>query len=85
METVLLYIAAVCFGLSFLIVFFALVYSLLFKRNQKPEQKEKTASEITHIYLNSALIRFKISGLERQTKWLNEQKEKRSSESKVSS
>lgn len=80
METVLLYIAAVCFGVSFLIVFLAWVYSLLFKHNQNREQKKKTASEITHIYLNSALIRFKLSGLERQTKWLNKQEEKRKSE-----
>lgn len=29
--------------------------------------------------------KLKLSGLERQTKWLNEQEEKRSSESKVSS
>lgn len=83
METILLYIAAVCFGLSFLIVFVAWVYSFLCKRNQKKKQEEqnkKVADEVTRIYVNSALIRFKLSGLERQTQWLNERNELRKAE-----
>ena len=52
----------------------------------------KTFGSIDILVNNAGIIRarlvvhkLKLSGLERQTKWLNEQEEKRSSESKVSS
>lgn len=86
MEAYLLYFACCgCFGVFFI----SLVVAFLTKPYRQRKIKQSVNKEVVN---NAGIIRarlvvhkLKLSGLERQTKWLNEQEEKRSSESKVSS
>lgn len=85
MEAYLLYFACGCFGVFFI----SLVVAFLTKPYRQRKIKQSVNKEVVN---NAGIIRarlvvhkLKLSGLERQTKWLNEQEAKRSSESKVSS
>lgn len=84
MEAYLLYFAGGCFGVFFV----SLVVAFLTKpyRQRKVRQSgNKEAAKKVGIIRARLVVHKKLSGLERQTKWLNEQEAKRSSESKVSS
>lgn len=84
MEAYLLYFAGGCFGVFFV----SLVVAFLTKpyRQRKVRQSgNKEAAKRSVLSGRVFVHKLKLSGLERQTKWLNEQEAKRSSESKVSS
>lgn len=67
-ETILGFIALACFVLALFIVFVARIAST---RRNRAKRKEK-AEELTRIYVNTAIQRLKVSGLERRTRWLDE-------------
>lgn len=62
-EAILGFVLLVCFVLALFIVPSA--------RRNRAKRKEK-AEELTRIYVNTAIQRLKISGLERRTRWLDE-------------
>lgn len=66
-ETILGFIALACFVLTLFIVLVARIASA---RRNRAKRKEK-AEELTRIYVNTAIQRLKISGLERRNEWLN--------------
>lgn len=41
-------------------------------KTQNKKNDRKKAEELTRIYVNTAIQRLKISGLERRTRWLDE-------------
>lgn len=67
-ETILGFIALVCFVLTLFIVLVARIASA---RRNRAKRKEKT-EELTRIYVNTAIQRLKVSGLERRMRWLDE-------------
>lgn len=66
-EAILGFVLLVCFVLALFIVLTARIAS----RRNRAKRKEK-AEELTRIYVNTAIQRLKISGLERRTRWLDE-------------
>ena len=66
-ETILGFIALACFVLAL----FVLVARIASARRNRAKRKEK-AEELTRIYVNTAIQRLKVSGLERRTRWLDE-------------
>lgn len=85
METSLLYLACLCFGVFFIFLVVALLTKPYRQRKTKQSGNKEVANKVGIIRARLVVHKLKLSGLERQTKWLNEQEEKRSSESKVSS
>ena len=67
-EAILGFVLLVCFVLALFIVLTARIASA---RRNRAKRKEK-AEELTRIYVNTAIQRLKISGLERRTRWLDE-------------
>ena len=67
-EAILGFVLLVCFVLALFIVLTARIASA---RRERAKRKEK-AEELTRIYVNTAIQRLKISGLERRTRWLDE-------------
>lgn len=67
-EAILGFVLLVCFVLALFIVLTARIASA---RRNRAKRKEK-AEELTRIYVNTAIQRLKISGLERRTCWLDE-------------
>ena len=67
-ETILGFIALACFVLALFIVLVARIASA---RRNRAKRKEK-AEELTRISVNTAIQRLKVSGLERRTRWLDE-------------
>ena len=67
-EAILGFVLLVCFVLALFIVLTARIASA---RRNRAKRKEK-AEELTRIYVNTAIQRLKISGLERRTRWLEE-------------
>ena len=65
-EAILGFVLLVCFVLALFIVLTARIASA--RRNKRKEKAE----ELTRIYVNTAIQRLKISGLERRTRWLDE-------------
>lgn len=51
--------------------FIVLTARIASARRNRAKRKEK-AEELTRIYVNTAIQRLKISGLERRTRWLDE-------------
>lgn len=49
-----------------------IVVGRISKAQQKKSERKKAAEELARIRADVALIRFKLSGLERKTKWLEE-------------
>ena len=68
-ETILGFIALACFVLALFIVLVA--PRIASARRNRAKRKEK-AEELTRIYVNTAIQRLKVSGLERRTRWLDE-------------
>ena len=54
-----------------LALFIVLVARIASARRNRAKRKEK-AEELTRIYVNTAIQRLKVSGLERRTRWLDE-------------
>ena len=52
-------------------LFIVLVARIASARRNRAKRKEK-AEELTRIYVNTAIQRLKVSGLERRTRWLDE-------------
>jgi hypothetical protein len=69
-ETILGFIATWTVLLYWLI-FIVLVARIVSARQNRAKRKEK-AEELTRIYVNTAIQRLKVSGLERRTRWLDE-------------
>lgn len=69
----------VTFGLSIVII----VIGRISKAQQKKSERKKAAEEIARIRADVALQRFKLSGLERKTKWLEEDSTLRKEESEL--
>lgn len=68
-EAILGFVLLVCFVLALFIVLTARIASA---RRNRAKRKEKAEELITRIYVNTAIQRLKISGLERRTRWLEE-------------
>lgn len=67
-EVILGIIALICFILCFFIFLVARITKI---RRDKAERKE-AAEKLAHTRANIALQRLKISGIERRTKWIEE-------------
>lgn len=62
------FVLLACFVLALFIILVARITSA---RRNRTKRKEK-AEEPTRIYVNTAIQRLKVSGLERRTRWLDE-------------
>lgn len=85
METYLFYFAGGCFVVAFVFLVVAFLTKPYRQRKTKQSGNKEVASKAGIIRARLVVHKLKLSGLERQTKWLNEQEEKRKSENKVSS
>ncbi len=85
METYLFYFAGGCFGVVFVFLVVAFLTKPYRQRKTNQPGNKEAASKAGIIRARLVVHRLKLSGLERQTKWLNEQEEKRKAERKVSS
>lgn len=85
MEAYLLYFAGGCFGVFFVSLVVAFLTKPYRQRKVRQSSNKEAAKKVGIIRARLVVHKLKLSGLERQTKWLNEQEAKRSSESKVSS
>lgn len=85
MEAYLLYFAGGCFGVFFLFLVVAFLTKPYRQRKTRQSGNKESANNVGIIRARLVVHKLKLSGLERQTKWLNEQGKKRSSENKVSS
>lgn len=72
MEAVLLWVAALCFGVAFLIVIIALLTKPRRLRKKAQREAEARAKELADIYGRVAVTRVKLGGLERATRILEE-------------
>lgn len=77
MEAVLLWVAALCFGVAFLIVVVALITKPLRMRKKAQREAEARAKEVADIYGRVAVTRVKLGGLERATRILEEARKER--------
>lgn len=78
MEAVLLWVAALCFGVAFLIVVVALITKPRRMRKKAQRKAEARAKEVADIYGRVAVTRVKLGGLERATRILEEARKERS-------
>ena len=85
MEAYLLCFAGGCFGVFFVSLVVAFLTKPYRQRKVRQSGNKEAAKKVGIIRARLVVHKLKLSGLERQTKWLNEQEAKRSSESKVSS
>ena len=85
MEAYLLYLAGGCFVVFFLFLVVAFLTKPYRQRKTKQSGNKEGANNVGIIRARRVVHKLKLSGLERQTKWLNEQGKKRSPESEVSS
>lgn len=60
-----------------------IVVGRISKAQQKKSERKKAAEELARIRADVALKRFKLSGLERKTKWLEEDSTLRKEESEL--
>lgn len=78
MEAVLLWVATLCFGVTFLIVVVALITKPRRMRKKAQREAEARAKEVADIYGRVAVTRVKLGGLERATRILEEARKERS-------
>lgn len=85
MEAYLLYFACACFGVSFITIAVMFLTKPYRQRKTLKSSNEEVTNQIGIIRARLAIHKLKLSGLERQTKWLNEKEEKHNHQSNVSS
>lgn len=76
METLLLWVAALCFGVAALFIVVALITKPYRMRKKERREAEARAKELTDIYGRVVVTRIKIGGLERATRILDEARKK---------
>lgn len=76
MEAVLLWVAALCFGVAFLIVVVALITKPRRMKKKAQREAEARAKELADIYGRVACTRVRLGGLERATRILEEARKK---------
>lgn len=85
MEAYLLYFACACFGVSLITIAVVFLTKPYRQRKTLKSSNEEAANKIGLIRARLVIHRLKLSGLERQTKWLNEKEEKHKAQSNASS
>lgn len=85
MEAYLFYFAGACFGVFFISLVVAFLTKPYRQRKIKQSGNKEAVNNAGIIRARLVVHKLKLSGLERQTKWLNEKEEKHKAQSNVSS